>query len=320
MRQRIGYPYARSGADRETAPFTRRGGLTWPRPRAASHLLGAQAPSQTAVFTRSFGAVTSGIPVNFVASSQGNPTATGVPEAAGPSGSVTFWAGSTPLCTVNLFSVPSGSCTSSAAPVGTDTITGMYSGGQSTPSAALRYQHATDSRDKAIADGLAALARSSASTDPNEKGHAADTDAESDRYEMSADPQSHETSGHGFDPVFQGRESDEQIIGPAQVGDLVERTSANQCLYTWSAERRTTTMTKQPQRPHSSPNGIRTRVATWRERPGMSRRCETGSSSLVIALPESRGSAHVRPIGRNGWATDGQSDRVIRRVSGTELW
>ena len=65
-----------------------------------------------------------------------NPTASGtsvtysasVSSAYGPpDGSVTFSAGSTSLCTASL-SNGSGSCTSSAAPVGTDTVSGTYPG------------------------------------------------------------------------------------------------------------------------------------------------------------------------------------------------
>lgn len=37
----------------------------------------------------------------------------------------------------------------------------MRRGGHSTATAALKYQHATDGRDKALAEGLAALARGS---------------------------------------------------------------------------------------------------------------------------------------------------------------
>ena len=51
-----------------------------------------------------------------------------------------------------------------------------------------------------------------------------------------------------------------------------------------------------------SPNGIRTRVATLRDRPGMSSMCAHVQSSLVIGLHASRSSARVRPIPWNGWA------------------
>ena len=75
-------------------------------------------------------------PTATAVSASPNPTASGtsvtysasVSSAYGPpDGSVTFSAGSTSLCTASL-SNGSGSCTSSAAPVGTDTVSGTYPG------------------------------------------------------------------------------------------------------------------------------------------------------------------------------------------------
>jgi hypothetical protein len=80
-----------------------------------------KASSQTASKT-SPGPVTVGTSVIYSATVSTG--ATGVPT---PTGSVTFMTGLTPLCTATL-SGGSGSCTSSAAPVGTDTISGTYSG------------------------------------------------------------------------------------------------------------------------------------------------------------------------------------------------
>ncbi len=78
--------------------------------------------SQTSVTTSATGPVGLGDSVTYSAS-----VTTGVTGMPTPNGSVTFSTGSTVLCTVAL-SGGTGMCSSSAAPAGTDTITGTYSG------------------------------------------------------------------------------------------------------------------------------------------------------------------------------------------------
>ena len=56
----------------------------------------------------------------------------------------------------------------------------MRRGGHATPAAALNYQHATDLRDQALANGLAALALQSMTGDAIAKGHTAGTTPESE--------------------------------------------------------------------------------------------------------------------------------------------
>jgi hypothetical protein len=80
-----------------------------------------QPPTQTSV-TASPSPVGSGGSVNYSASVTTD--VTGMPT---PSGPVAFSTGSTVLCTATLSS-GSGTCTSSTAPAGTDTITGTYRG------------------------------------------------------------------------------------------------------------------------------------------------------------------------------------------------
>jgi hypothetical protein len=75
------------------------------------------APSTTTVVSASPGSVISGTSVLYSATVSGG----------SPSGSVTFSTGTTPLCAATLIS-GGGSCTSSAAPIGTDLIFGTYSG------------------------------------------------------------------------------------------------------------------------------------------------------------------------------------------------
>jgi hypothetical protein len=78
-------------------------------------------PSQTTVGATP-NSVAQGASVSYLATV--TTSVGGVPK---PSGSVTFRTGSTALCTATLSS-GSGSCSSSAAPAGTDTISGAYAG------------------------------------------------------------------------------------------------------------------------------------------------------------------------------------------------
>ena len=76
------------------------------------------APSTQTSVTATPGTVTSGASVTYAA--------TVTTDSGTPTGSVIFTAGSTTLCTASLSSNGAGSCSSSAAPVGTVTITGQY--------------------------------------------------------------------------------------------------------------------------------------------------------------------------------------------------
>jgi hypothetical protein len=80
-------------------------------------------PSQTAIGLNPPSPVTVGSTVTYSAS-----VTTNVSGQPIPTGSVAFTTGTTSLCTANLASDGTGTCTSSAAPVGTDTISGTYSG------------------------------------------------------------------------------------------------------------------------------------------------------------------------------------------------
>jgi hypothetical protein len=88
----------------------------------SSSLIVSKAPSETSTNT-SLGPVTQNSAVTYTANVTTN--VTGLPT---PSGFVTFKAGSTALCVVQLSSNGGGFCTSSSAPAGNDTITGTYSG------------------------------------------------------------------------------------------------------------------------------------------------------------------------------------------------
>ena len=79
-------------------------------------------PSQTAVSVNPPGPVAVGSTVTYSAT-----VTTSVSGKPTPTGSVSFTTGTTTLCTANLVN-GTGTCTSSAAPVGTDTISGAYSG------------------------------------------------------------------------------------------------------------------------------------------------------------------------------------------------
>src|SRR6185312_3317584 len=79
------------------------------------------ASSQTSV-TLSSNSATVGTLVTY--SANVTPNGTGLPT---PTGTVTFTTGTTSLCTATLMPDGTGSCSSSAAPVGTETIIGTDS-------------------------------------------------------------------------------------------------------------------------------------------------------------------------------------------------
>ncbi len=105
----------------DTVFATYSGGIGLSASTGSTTLTVTKAPSQTSI-TAVGSAGTLGSPVVY--SANVTTTATGLPT---PTGSVTFTTGSTTLCTATL-SNGGGSCTSAAAPVGTDTISGMYAG------------------------------------------------------------------------------------------------------------------------------------------------------------------------------------------------
>ena len=72
----------------------------------------------------------------------------------------------------------------------------MRRGGHSSVNAALKYQHATDGRDKGVADGLARLAMTLEQHDGKKMGHAGGTDTDSDTaVEAVSYPPAPDTSG-----------------------------------------------------------------------------------------------------------------------------
>ncbi len=72
----------------------------------------------------------------------------------------------------------------------------MRRGGHSSVNAALKYQHATDGRDKGVADGLARLAMTLEQHDGEKMGHAGGTDTDSDTaVEAVSYPPAPDTSG-----------------------------------------------------------------------------------------------------------------------------
>ena len=124
----------------------------------------------------------------------------------------------------------------------------MRRGGHSSPAAALKYQHATDPRDRALAEGLAALARESMTGDAVAKGHAAGTTPESD-VDAAAEMLPACPNCGGDEPhLFEVRESYGDIIDPGQLGDLGEILSQQVTRYLDSPEAFEGDETEQPQR------------------------------------------------------------------------
>jgi hypothetical protein len=105
----------------DTVFATYSGGIGLSASTGSTTLTITKAPSQTSI-TAVGSSGTLGSPVVY--SANVTASATGLPT---PTGSVTFTTGSTTLCTATL-SNGGGSCTSAAAPVGTDTIQGAYAG------------------------------------------------------------------------------------------------------------------------------------------------------------------------------------------------
>jgi hypothetical protein len=72
----------------------------------------------------------------------------------------------------------------------------MRRGGHSSVNAALKYQHATDGRDKGVAEGLARLAMTLEQHDETKMGHAGGTDTDSGTaVETASTPPAPDTSG-----------------------------------------------------------------------------------------------------------------------------
>jgi len=124
----------------------------------------------------------------------------------------------------------------------------MRRGGHSTPAAALNYQHATDLRDQALAEGLAALARESMTGDAIAKGHAAGTTPESDVHPPDVVPRLRHARGGDLPHVFEGEEHYGDIIDPGQLGDLGEVLSQQVTRYLDSPDAFEHDETEQPQR------------------------------------------------------------------------
>ena len=124
----------------------------------------------------------------------------------------------------------------------------MRRGGHSTAAAALKYQHATDLRDQALAEGLAALARKSMTGDAIAKGHAAGTTPESDVHPPDVVPRLRHARGGDLPHVFEGEEHYGDIIDPGQLGDLGEVLSQQVTRYLDSPDAFEHDETEQPQR------------------------------------------------------------------------